>query len=133
MLQNETPEDFVIATGVQHSVRQFVEWSAGEIGIELDFEGSGESEHAIISSIDGNFAPACSVGDIICRVDPRYYRPAEVETLLGNPEKAKRVLGWEPSMTAQEMCSEMVREDLLAAKRGVLLKTHGFNPQMSFE
>jgi len=133
MLQHETPEDFVIATGVQYSVRQFVEWSAGEVGIGLDFEGSGESEQAIICSIDGDLAPGCSVGDIICRVDPRYYRPAEVETLLGNPEKAKRVLGWEPSITAQEMCSEMVREDLLAAKREVLLKTHGFNPQMSFE
>lgn len=133
MLQNKTPEDFVIATGVQYSVRQFVEWSAGELGIQLDFEGSGESELAIISSINGDLAPGCRVGDIVCRVDSRYFRPAEVETLLGNPEKAKRLLGWEPSITVQEMCSEMVREDLLAAQREVLLKTHGFNQQMSFE
>lgn len=133
MLQNKTPEDFVIATGVQYSVRQFVEWSAGELGIQLNFEGSGESELAIISSINGDLAPGCRVGDIVCRVDSRYFRPAEVETLLGNPEKAKRVLGWEPSITVQEMCSEMVREDLLAAQREVLLKTHGFNQQMSFE
>jgi len=133
MLQNDTPEDFVIATGVQYSVRQFVEWSASELGIQLKFEGKGESELAIISSINGDLAPGCRVGDIVCRVDSRYFRPAEVETLLGNPEKAKRVLGWEPSITVQEMCSEMVREDLLTAQREVLLKAHGYNPQMSFE
>jgi GDPmannose 4,6-dehydratase len=133
MLQNDTPEDFVIATGVQYSVRQFVEWSASELGIQLKFEGKGESELAIISSINGDLAPGCRVGDIVCRVDSRYFRPAEVETLLGNPEKAKRVLGWEPSITVQERCSEMVREDLLTAQREVLLKAHGYNPQMSFE
>ena len=133
MLQNKTPEDFVIATGVQYSVRQFLEWSADELGIKLKFEGSGESEMAIVSSISGDLAPACKVGDIVCRVDPRYFRPSEVETLLGNPEKAKRVLGWEPSITVQEMCSEMVREDLLSAQRAVLLKNHDFNKQTSFE
>lgn len=133
MLQNKTPEDFVIATGVQYSVRQFLEWSADELGIKLKFEGSGESEMAIVSSISGDLAPACKVGDIVCRVDPRYFRPSEVETLLGNPEKAKRLLGWEPSITVQEMCSEMVREDLLSAQRAVLLKNHDFNKQTSFE
>jgi GDPmannose 4,6-dehydratase len=133
MLQADTPEDFVIATGVQYSVRQFVEWSAREIGIELEFEGGGEAEIAIIKSISGDLAPGCKVGDVICKVDSRYFRPTEVETLLGNPAKANKILGWTPSISAQEMCSEMMQEDLMAAKREVLLKSHGFQPQMSFE
>ncbi len=117
MLQNESPEDFVIATGVQYSVRQFLIWSAKELGIELTFEGSQQNEIAKISSIVGDHAPALKVGDVICKVDDAYYRPSEVATLLGDASKAKRKLGWEPSITAQEMCSEMVREDLAVARR----------------
>ena len=124
MLQNDKPEDFVIATGVQYSVRQFVIWSANELGIELKFEGEGESEIARISSISGDLAPALSIGDVICKVDPRYFRPAEVETLLGDPSKAKRILGWEPSITVQEICAEMVKEDLKSAQKAVLLNSH---------
>ena len=123
MLQAQEPEDFVIATGVQYSVRQFVIWAAIELGISLSFEGSGESEVGRITAITGDLAPALNVGDIICRVDPRYYRPAEVETLLGDPSKAKRILGWEPSITVQQMCSEMVAEDLKLAKRRKLLES----------
>ena len=121
MLQNDTPEDFVIATGIQYSVRQFIIWTAKELGLELSFEGSGESEVARVKSITGDLAPAISVNDIICKVGPRYYRPAEVETLLGDPSKAKRILGWEPSISAQEMCAEMTREDLKLAQKAVLL------------
>jgi GDPmannose 4,6-dehydratase len=133
MLQNQTPEDFVIATGVQYSVRQFIIWSASELGIELNFEGSGESEVARISSITGDLAPALNIGDVICKVDSRYFRPAEVETLLGDPTKAKRILGWEPLVTVQEMCSEMVREDLKAAQRSVLLRSQGHEAPSTFE
>ena len=132
MLQNETPEDFVIATGVQYSVRQFIIWSARELGIELNFEGEGESEIARVSSISGNLAPAISVGDVICKVDSRYFRPAEVETLLGDPSKAKRILGWEPSITVQEMCAEMVKEDLKLAQ-AVLLNSHGHQAPSTLE
>lgn len=124
MLQANEPDDFVIATGVQHSVRQFVIWAAAELGITMTFEGYGESEVGIVSDISGHLAPALNVGDIICRVDPRYYRPAEVETLLGDPSKAKKTLGWKPSTTVQEMCSEMVREDLKWATSQKLLKNN---------
>ena len=133
MLQADKPEDFVIATGVQYSVRQFLEWSAAELGIDLCFEGEGESEIAVVSSIVGADAPALNVGDIICRIDPRYYRPAEVETLLGDPSKAKRILGWQPKVTVKEMCSEMVSADLNIAKRNVLLKSNGFEIPVSVE
>ena len=133
MLQNEVPEDFVIATGVQFSVRQFIIWSAEELGIGLSFEGSGKSELARISSITGDLAPALSVGDVICKVDSRYFRPAEVETLLGDPSKAKRILGWEPSITVQAMCAEMVREDLKSSQRVVLLSKHGHKVASTFE
>jgi len=133
MLQNKTPEDFVIATGLQYSVRQFIIWSAAELGIELAFEGSGELEIAKVSSISGDFAPALKIGDVICRVDTRYYRPSEVETLLGDPSKAKKILGWQPSITVQEMCSEMIKEDLKSAQRAVLLKSHGHEEPQSFE
>jgi GDPmannose 4,6-dehydratase len=124
MLQNDTAEDFVIATGIQYSVRQFVIWSAMELGLELRFEGAGESEIARVVSISGDLAPAISVGDVVCRVDSRYFRPAEVETLLGDPTKARLLLGWEPSISVEEMCSEMVKEDLELAKRSALLEGH---------
>lgn len=125
MLQQDEPEDFVIATGVQYSVRQFVIWSAKELGVEVQFSGQGVEERAIVTSIDGDNAPALKVGDVIVVVDPRYFRPAEVETLLGDPSNAKNKLGWVPEITVQQMCTEMVREDLNVAKRFVLLKGHG--------
>ncbi len=133
MLQQEKPEDFVIATGVQYSVRQFIEWSAKELGITLRFEGRGVDETAVVQSIEGDKAPALNVGDVIVRVDPRYFRPAEVETLLGDPTKAKEKLGWVPEITVQEMCAEMVREDLTAARRHALLKQHGHDVPVPME
>lgn len=133
MLQQEQPEDFVIATGVQYSVRQFIEWSAKELGITLRFEGKGIDEVAIIAAIEGNKAPALNIGDILVRVDPRYFRPAEVETLLGDLSKAKAKLGWVPEITVQEMCAEMVAEDLKTAQRHALLKQHGYDLPVSVE
>jgi len=125
MLQQEVAEDFVIATGVQYSVRQFISWSAEELGIKVRFEGEGLNEKGIIESIEGDNAPALKVGDVILQIDPRYFRPAEVETLLGDPTKAKEKLGWTPEITVQEMCSEMVATDLKIAQRHALLKANG--------
>ena len=133
MLQQEQPEDFVIATGVQYSVRQFIEWSAKELGITLRFEGKGVDEVAVITGIEGDKAPALKLGDTIVRVDPRYFRPAEVETLLGDPSNAKAKLGWVPEITVQEMCAEMVAEDLKTAQRHALLKQHGYEVPVSVE
>lgn len=133
MLQQEQPEDFVIATGVQYSVREFITWSAKELGITLCFEGWGVDEIAVVESIEGDNAPALKVGDVIVKVDPRYFRPAEVETLLGDPTKAKEKLGWVPEITVQEMCAEMVAEDLKVAKRHALLKEHGYDIPVSVE
>ena len=133
MLQAEEPDDFVIATGEQHSVREFVTWSARELGISLSFEGRGVEERAIVSSIVGNDAPALSVGDVICRVDPRYFRPAEVETLLGDASKAYEKLGWEPSWSVSDLCADMTAKDLKAAKRDVLLQKHGFDVLLNTE
>ena len=125
MLQQEVPEDFVIATGVQYTVREFIQWSGQELGLNIEFKGSGTEEIGVVASIEGNLAPALSVGDVIMRIDPRYFRPAEVETLLGDPTKAKTKLGWVPEITAQEMCAEMVAEDHKAARRSKLMKEHG--------
>ena len=125
MLQQEGPEDFVIATGVQYSVRDFVRWSAQALGIELEFSGSGMDEVALVSGIQGQEAPAIKVGDVVVRVSPRYFRPAEVETLLGDPSRAQRELGWSPEISTQEMCTEMVAADLAEAKRVKLLRDHG--------
>jgi GDPmannose 4,6-dehydratase len=133
MLQQDQPEDFVIATGVQYSVRQFIEWSAAELGLTLRFEGQGVDEVAVVAAVSGNAAPAVRVGDVVVRVDPRYFRPAEVETLLGDPTKAKDKLGWVPEITVQEMCVEMVREDLKAAQRHALLKRHGHEVVLGVE
>jgi GDPmannose 4,6-dehydratase len=133
MLQQEEPEDFVIATGVQYSVREFISWTAHEVGLELEFEGEGVDEVARVASIIGDNAPALSVGDVVMRINPRYFRPAEVDTLLGDPAKAKEKLGWVPEITAQEMCAEMVEEDLKAARRTALLKEHGLELPVSVE
>ena len=133
MLQQDEADDFVVATGVQHSVRQFIEWSAKELGITLRFEGTGVDEIGVVEHIEGNKAPALKVGDVVVRVDPRYFRPAEVETLLGDPAKAKQKLGWVPEITVQEMCAEMVAEDLKTAQRHALLKQHGYDVPVSVE
>ena len=133
MLQQDQPEDFVIATGVQYSVREFIKWSAAELGIELRFDGEGVDEIGVVVAVSGDAAPAVKAGDVIVKVDPRYFRPAEVETLLGDPTKAKEKLGWVPEITVQEMCAEMVQEDLQAAKRHALLKAHGHDVPVSVE
>ncbi len=133
MLQQETPVDFVIATGVQYSVREFITWTARELGIELEFKGEGVEETATVVSVIGDMAPALKRGDVVLRIDPRYFRPAEVETLLGNPAKAKEKLGWVPEITAQEMCAEMVAHDLRVAQRHSLLKAYGHDVPMSIE
>jgi GDPmannose 4,6-dehydratase len=133
MLQQDKPDDFVIATGVQYSVRQFIEWSAAELGVTLKFEGTGEDETATVVSVVGENAPALKVGDVIVRINPRYFRPTEVETLLGDPNKAKQKLGWVPEFKAQAMCAEMVASDLYEAKRQSLLKKHGYSVNMSLE
>jgi len=131
MLQQETAEDFVIATGKQISVREFVVLSAKEAGIELDFTGEGLEEIAIVKSVSGNNAPALKVGDVIVKVDPRYFRPAEVETLLGDPAKAREKLGWIPEITVEKMCSEMVANDLIKAKQHAILKENGYDTQVT--
>ena len=133
MLQQDQPEDFVIATGVQYSVRQFVKWSAEELGIQIEFIGEGVEERGVVKSVDGDKAPFVKVGDVIVQIDPRYFRPTEVETLLGDPAKAKNKLGWVPEITAQEMCAEMVLEDLKIAKRARLLEDHGYDVPLAVE
>ena len=133
MLQQESAEDFVIATGKQYSVREFIQWSAAELGITLAFRGEGLNEVGVVTAVEGNDAPAVKPGDVVVRVDPRYFRPAEVETLLGDPTKAKQKLGWVPEITAQQMCAEMVAEDLKAARRQALLKQHGLETPYPLE
>lgn len=131
MLQQEIAKDYVIATGVQYSVRQFVDMAAKELGIALIFEGEGVNERAVVQSVTGDKAPAVKPGDVIVKVDPRYFRPAEVETLLGDPAKAKSDLGWVPQITLQEMVKEMIATDLEAAQRHALLRRHGYAAPVS--
>jgi GDPmannose 4,6-dehydratase len=133
MLQQEKPEDFVIATGVQYSVREFITRSAAELGISLSFTGEGVNEKATVAAINGDKAPALKVGDVIVAVDTRYFRPAEVETLLGDPSKAKEKLGWETEITLDEMIAEMIACDLEQARRHVLLKKHGYTVSVGHE
>ncbi len=133
MLQQEQAEDFVIATGVQYSVREFITWSAAHLGITLRFEGEGVDEVGIVEKVEGDDAPAVKAGDILIRIDPRYFRPAEVETLLGDPTRAKDRLGWVPEISVQEMCAEMVAADLHTSKRHALLKAHGYELPVSVE
>ena len=125
MLQQQQPEDFVIATGVQYSVRQFVEFSAAELGITLAFTGDGEQEIGTVVKVEGDRSK-CSVGDIIVKVDPRYYRPTEVETLLGDATKAKQKLGWSPKITLRRLVKEMIDTDYQSAQRDHLVKQAGF-------
>jgi GDPmannose 4,6-dehydratase len=133
MLQQTEAEDFVVATGVQYSVRQFIQWSAEELGVTLKFEGKGVDETATVAAIKGDKAPGLKVGDVVVKIDPRYFRPTEVETLLGDPSKAKAKLGWTPEITVQQMCAEMVATDLEEAKKHALLKKHGYNLNVSVE
>ena len=134
MLQQSTPEDFVIATGQQYSVRQFIQWTAAELGLELVFNGSGESEQAsVVKVLDATKAPGIQPGQVVVRVDPRYFRPTEVETLLGDPSKAAEKLGWRPVITAQQMCAEMVEADLDGARKQALLRKHGYQIDLSRE
>ena len=133
MLQQDHPEDFVIATGVQYSVREFIIKSAQQLGITLQFKGQGVEEKAIVVQIDGNKAPGIKVGDVIVQIDPRYFRPTEVETLLGDPSKAKEKLGWVPEITLDEMIAEMVEYDLEQAKQHALLKKHGYSVSLGKE
>ena len=133
MLQQDIAEDFVVATGLQFSVRQFIVWSAEELGISLTFAGVGIGETATVAAIRGDKAPRVKVGDVVLRIDPRYFRPTEVETLLGDPAKAKLKLGWVPEITVQQMCAEMVSADLEEARKFALLKRHGFQAGISSE
>jgi GDPmannose 4,6-dehydratase len=133
MLQQEAPRDFVIATGVQHSVRDFITWAAADLGITLAFAGAGVEETGTVVAVAGDKAPGVKVGDVILRIDPRYFRPAEVASLLGDPSLAREKLGWVPQITAREMCAEMVAHDLAVAKRHAFLKAHGHAVTMAGE
>lgn len=133
MLQQEKPEDFVIATGRQHSVREFITWAAAELGIKIEFTGNGIEEIGVVSGVDESISPAVTLGDVIVRVDSRYFRPAEVETLLGDPNNAKEKLGWVPEITAREMCAEMVANDVDEALRLKLLRDHGLEKPNAIE
>ena len=133
MLQQEEAKDYVIATGKQYSVREFITWSANALGIDIEFKGTGLDEVGTVVGVSGDLAPKISVGQEIVRIDPRYFRPAEVETLLGDPLKAKAELGWAPEITAQEMCIEMIKEDHKSARRMALLKEYDLELPVSIE
>ena len=133
MLQQDQPEDFVIATGKQVTVREFITRSAAQLGICLRFEGQGVDETGKVAAVTGDKAPAVAVGDVLVKIDPRYFRPTEVETLLGDPTKAKEKLGWVPEITLDKMIEEMVAHDLDQARRHALLKHHGYDVPVSVE
>jgi len=133
MLQQEMPEDYVIATGVQCSVRDFIQKAAKQLGISLSFEGEGDQEIGVVSGVHADRAPALKLGDVIVRVDPKYYRPTEVETLLGDPSKAKQKLGWSPEISLDNMIEEMVSHDLDRARQTALLKQFGYGVPVSRE
>ena len=128
MLQQREAKDYVIATGKQYSVREFIKWSAKALGIDIEFQGFGKREVGIVVGLSGNLAPEVSIGQVIIRVADRYFRPTEVETLLGDAALAKMELDWEPEITVQEMCKEMVEADYRIAQELALLKNHNFNP-----
>ena len=137
MLQQDTAEDFVIATGKQYSVRQFIEWTATELGMKIRWEGEGVNEigyaKILVIASEARQSMSSSPESAVIRIDPRYFRPTEVETLLGDPTKAKQKLGWVPEITAQEMCAEMVAHDLAQAKQHALLKANGYSVNVSVE
>jgi GDPmannose 4,6-dehydratase len=127
MLQQDEPRDYVIATGVQFSVRDFIEKAAARLGIALKWRGSGVDEEGVVAGIEGSDAPALREGQTIVRIDPRYFRPSEVDALIGDASRAKKELGWSPEITIDEMIDEMVAHDLDSARRQTLLNEHGFN------
>ena len=133
MLQQDKPQDFVIATGIQFSVKDFIKWTAVELGLELEFHGTGVDEKAVVVKASGETEKYVSRGDIIMRIDPRYFRPTEVETLLGDPSKAKKELGWIPEIGVRDMCREMVESDLKKAKQTRLLRDNGIDTPVSYE
>jgi GDPmannose 4,6-dehydratase len=133
MLQQDKPEDFVIATGVQYSVRQFIEMSAKQLGITIEWKGSGVDEIGVVASAGGASDGNVKTGDVIVRIDPRYFRPAEVETLLGDPTKAKEKLGWVPEISFAQLVEEMVDSDLAIARQHTLLASHGYQVSVSSE
>ena len=133
MLQQDKPQDYVIATGVQYSVREFITKTAHQLGVTLAFEGEGVNEEAKVAAITGENAPALQVGQVVVRIDPRYFRPSEVETLLGDPSKAKKDLGWVPEITLDDMVQEMVAHDLSKAKQHALQKADGFEVAVGVE
>ena len=124
MLQQDKPDDYVIATGQQFTVKEFISWAANDLGFEIEFKGEGVNTIGTVSSIEENKRSLLKVkeGDVVVKIDPRYFRPAEVETLLGDPSKAKNILGWEPEISAREMCKEMIQSDLTKAKSELKLK-----------
>jgi GDPmannose 4,6-dehydratase len=130
MLQQDKPDDYVIASGHQHSVREFVDLAASELGVTLRWEGRGVAETGIVTSVNSDIPEVkkhkVQEGQVIIRIDPRYFRPTEVETLLGDAGKAKRELGWEPKISFEDLVKEMVLADLEVAKRDALVKKHGF-------
>ena len=127
MLQQDEPRDFVIATGVQCSVRSFVEKAAARLGITLEWRGNGLDEEGVVASLEGDDSGSLKQGQTIVRVDPRYFRPAEVETLVGDASKARRELGWVPEVSLDGMIDEMIAHDLVGARRQALLNEHGYN------
>ena len=133
MLQQDKPKDYVIATGKQYSVREFITWAANALGIDIEFKGVGVKEVGKVVNVTGDLAPCVTVGQEIFRINPRYFRPTEVESLLGDASKAKEEIGWEPQITAQEMCKEMVEEDYKAARRIAILKEHHLDLPVTIE
>ena len=133
MLQQDTPKDYVIATGKQYSVREFIVWAANALGIEIEFKGKGLNEIGVVTGISGDRAAKVNIGQTIIKIDPRYFRPSEVDTLLGDASKAKVELGWEPKISAKEMCGEMVEEDYKAARRMLLLKENNLDLPVSYD
>jgi len=133
MLQCDAPDDYVIASGEQHSVRQFLVWAAEELGIALEFQGSGVDEVARVAAVAGELAPALRPGDVVMRVDPKYFRPAEVASLLGDAAKARQRLGWQPQTGLRQMIAEMVAADLRLARQHALLRRHGLGQPVAQE
>ena len=133
MLQQDKPSDYVIATGNQFSVRQFIEWSAEELGIKIKFRGEGINEVGYVDKVNGGNAPNINPGDEIIKIDPKYFRPTEVDNLLGDPSKAKKELNWVPEISAKDLCKEMIQHDLNEAKKKALLADHGYKNNESQE
>ncbi len=133
MLQQKKPEDYVIASGKQHSIRTFISWASNFLGIKIKFKGKGLKEVGVVESISGNKCPQVKEGDVIIRVDKRYFRPSEVDSLLGDSSKAKKNLGWTPKISAKQMCKEMIEHDYEIAKKNSLLKEHGHKVNISSE